>query len=93
MNGDRGGVGLICTAGGSCKAEDVAIEEWNEELGVEAAEESKGVHSEGGGSPLLVLASRLHTGQNVLQVVSQESTQIAWNLWKQGKILSFSPKL
>jgi hypothetical protein len=37
------------------------------------------VDSDAGGSPVLVLASRLHTGQKVLHVVSQESTQKAWN--------------
>lgn len=52
----------------------------NEEEATEAGlDESNGVHSEAGGSPFLVLASRLHTGQKVLHVVSQESTQIAWN--------------
>ncbi|KAL4285156.1 hypothetical protein GQ457_16G020070 [Hibiscus cannabinus] len=44
------------------------------ELGVD---ESNGVLSDAGGSPVLVLASRLQTGQNVLHVVSQESTQKA----------------
>lgn len=42
-------------------------------------DESNGVDSDAGSSPLLVLASRLHTGQKVLHVVSQESTQKAWN--------------
>lgn len=40
-------------------------------------DESNGVLSDAGGSPVLVLASRLQTGQKVLQVVSQESTQKA----------------
>lgn len=39
--------------------------------------DSNGVDSDAGGSPVLVLASRLHTGQNVLHDVSQASTQIA----------------
>ena len=38
------------------------------ELGVD---ESNGVLSDAGGSPVLVLASRLQTGQKVLHVVSQ----------------------
>lgn len=46
---------------------------------VEATEagvdESKGVHSDAGGSTILVLASRLQTGQKVLHDVSHESTQ------------------
>lgn len=42
-------------------------------------DESNGVDSEAIGSPMLVLASRLQTGQKVLHVVSQESTHIAWN--------------
>lgn len=62
-------------------AEDDAIEDLKddnaEEVAKEAALESNGVHSDAGGSPLLVLASRLQTGQNVLHVVSQESTQKA----------------
>lgn len=40
-------------------------------------DESNGVDSEAIGSPMLVLASRLQTGQKVLHVVSQESTQKA----------------
>lgn len=39
-------------------------------------EESSGVRSEAGGSPLAVLASRLQTGQNVRHDVSHASTQI-----------------
>lgn len=42
-------------------------------------DERSGVDSDAGGSPLLVLASRLHTGQNVLHEVSQASTHRAWN--------------
>lgn len=38
-------------------------------------EESNGVYSDAGGSPVLVLASRLQTGQKVLHDVSQVSTQ------------------
>ncbi|GAB2291181.1 hypothetical protein Dimus_025440 [Dionaea muscipula] len=37
-------------------------------------ESSNGVDSDAGGSPVAVFASRLQTGQNVLHVVSQEST-------------------
>jgi len=65
---------------GICIAEDEANDECTDENGVEEgveAEESSGVHSEAGGFPVLVLASRLHMGQNVLQVVSHESTQTA----------------
>lgn len=47
------------------------------DAGTETAGESKGVHSEAGGFPILARTSRLHTGQNVLQIVSQESTQTA----------------
>lgn len=39
-------------------------------------EESNGVDSDAGGSPVLVLASRLQTGQKVLHDVSQASTHI-----------------
>lgn len=59
--------------GGNDLAED-NIEEEAKELEML---ESNGVDSEGGGSPVLVLASRLQTGQKVLQAVSQESTQEA----------------
>lgn len=43
------------------------------------AEESKGVDSDTGGFDVPAFASRLHTGQNVLQEVSHRSTQAAWN--------------
>lgn len=72
---------------GICIAEDEANDECTDENGVEEgveAEESSGVHSEAGGFPVLVLASRLHMGQNVLQVVSHESTQTAWNSVKES---------
>lgn len=55
---------------------DDRIEEESMEPG---ADERRGVDSVAGGSPLLVRASRLHTGQNVLHEVSQASTHIAWN--------------
>lgn len=42
-------------------------------------DESNGVRSDAGRSPVLVLASRLHTGQKVLHEVSQASTHVAWN--------------
>lgn len=55
-------------------------EDKNDEDAREAGvDESRGVDSEAGGSPVTVLASRLHTGQNVLHDVSHESTHIAWN--------------
>ena len=44
-----------------------------------ADDESKGVDSDTGGSDVPALASRLHTGQNVLHEVSHRSTQAAWN--------------
>ena len=44
---------------------------------VTSPEESRGVHSEAGRLDLPALASCLQTGQNVLQVVSQKSTQNA----------------
>lgn len=60
-------------------AEERTDDDLKEENGVEAADdgldESNGVDSDAGGSPVLVLASRLHTGQNVLHEVSQASTQ------------------
>ncbi|OMO50316.1 hypothetical protein CCACVL1_30512 [Corchorus capsularis] len=62
-------------------ADDDANEDLNDdnmeedmELGVD---ESNGVLSDAGGSPVAVLASRLQTGQKVLHVVSQASTQFA----------------
>lgn len=42
----------------------------------EEADESKGEDSEAGGMLITVLASLLHTGQNVLYEVSQESTHL-----------------
>ena len=60
-------------------AEERTDDDLNEENGVEATDDglddSNGVDSDAGGSPLLVLASRLHTGQNVLHAVSHASTQ------------------
>lgn len=68
--------GDICMAelGGKDDLTEDNIEEEATELG---ALESNGVDSEGGGLLVLVLASRLQTGQKVLQAVSQESTQMA----------------
>lgn len=65
-------------------ADDDASDDLNDDKSEEEArepgvDESSGVDSVAGGSPLLVLASRLHTGQNVLHEVSQASTHIAWN--------------
>lgn len=61
--------------------DDAASDDLADDKAEEATEagldESNGVDSEAGGSPVLVLASRLHTGQKVLQAVSQESTQKA----------------
>lgn len=63
--------------------EDAAIDEWHDGEAMvddgDGTPESKGVDSEAGGMLMLVLASRLHTGQKVLHDVSQESTQVAWN--------------
>lgn len=62
-------------------AEDDANEDLTDDNTEEATElgvdESNGVLSDAGGSPVLVLASRLQTGQKVLHDVSQESTQKA----------------
>ena len=58
---------------------DLKDESIDDEAKEDGLEESNGVDSDAGGSPVLVLASRLHTGQKVLHVVSQESTQKAWN--------------
>lgn len=60
-------------------SDDLKDESIEEEAMEPAADERRGVDSVAGGSPLLVLASRLHTGQNVLHEVSQASTHIAWN--------------
>lgn len=64
-------------------AGDEAIDDLNDDNIDEEAEpaldDSNGVRSDAGGSPVLVLASRLHTGQKVLHEVSQASTHVAWN--------------
>lgn len=65
--------------------EEAATDEWKEErnddrIADDSAVESSGVDSDAGGFGMAVLASRLQTGQNVLQEVSQASTQNAWNL-------------
>lgn len=86
----RDDAGAIWMADEAPDLKDDNIEDEAMDIGVD---ESNGVDSEAGGSPVLVLASRLHTGQKVLQEVSQESTQKAWNLCRQGRILSFSPTL
>lgn len=66
------------------RTDDDMNDDLNEESGEVAAEdgleESNGVDSDAGGWLSQVLASRLQTGQNVLHVVSQASTQNAWNL-------------
>lgn len=62
-------------------ASDDRTDDNTDEEAIEAGlDESNGVDSEAGGSPVLVLASRLQTGQKVLHDVSQESTHKAWNL-------------
>lgn len=58
-------------------AGDDASDDLNDDNIEDAADESNGVRSDAGGSPVLVRASRLQTGQNVLQEVSQASTQAA----------------
>lgn len=58
-------------------AGDDASDDLNDDNIEEEADESNGVRSDAGGSPVLVLASRLQTGQNVLHEVSQASTQVA----------------
>lgn len=63
-------------------ADDEAIDDLKEDKAEDAereADDSNGVDSDAGGSPLLVLASRLQTGQKVLHDVSHASTQRAWN--------------
>lgn len=60
-----------------CMAGDDASDDLNDDNIEEEADESNGVRSDAGGSPVLVLASRLQTGQNVLHEVSQASTQVA----------------
>lgn len=70
-------------AGAICMADDDANDNLAGDKTEEATEawldESNGVDSEAGGLQVLVRASRLQTGQKVLQAVSQESTQKAWN--------------
>lgn len=68
-------------------ANDDLIDDNTEEATEAGLDESNGVDSEAGGSPVLVLASRLQTGQKVLQVVSHESTHTAWNSVKFPKTL------
>lgn len=58
-------------------AEDEASDDRKEETKEDWAEERRGVLSDAGGSPVMVLASRLHTGQKVRHVVSHPSTQEA----------------
>lgn len=58
-------------------ADDLTEECREEEVKDDAADESNGVLSEAGGSPVFVLASLLHTGQKVLQEVNHESTHAA----------------
>lgn len=65
-----------------CMADEVAdrMDDNTDDEATDAGlDESNGVDSDAGGSPELVLASRLQTGQNVLHAVSQESTHNAWN--------------
>lgn len=57
--------------------DDLKDDNMEEEATEPRLDESNGVDSEAVGSPMLVLASRLQTGQKVLHVVSQESTHIA----------------
>lgn len=68
-------------------ANDDLIDDNTEEATEAGLDESNGVDSEAGGSPVIVLASRLQTGQKVLQVVSHESTHRAWNSVKFPKTL------
>lgn len=58
-------------------ADDDLAEDKAEEATDAGLDESNGVLSDAGGSPVLVLASRLQTGQKVLHDVSHESTQYA----------------
>ena len=69
------GEGAICIAEDEAR-DDLTDDTRGEEAKEPRLEESKGVLSEGA-SPVLVLASRLQTGQKVLHAVSQESTQKA----------------
>jgi len=94
---DQGGVETICRGGDVAKEltgidGEAATDEWHDSKaavddGDGAPQESRGVDSEAGGMLVVILASRLHTGQNDLHAVSQESTQIAWNSGKQFKAL------
>lgn len=59
--------------------DDLKDDKAAEDVKEPGVDESSGVDSVAGGSPVVVLASRLHTGQNVLHEVSQASTQLAWN--------------
>lgn len=73
--------------GRDCKAdddsrddgEDEENEDEDEEMEAAVDDDSNGVDSDGGGIVVLVFASRLQMGQNVLHEVSQVSTQTAWN--------------
>ena len=56
---------------------DLKDDSMDDEAKEDELDESNGVDSDAGGSPVLVLASRLQTGQKVLHEVSQESTQKA----------------
>lgn len=58
-------------------ADDLAEDKAEEEATDAGFDESNGVLSDAGGSPVIVLASRLQTGQKVLHDVSHESTQNA----------------
>lgn len=74
--GDRDEAGAICMAEDDAK--DDLTDDNTDDVATEAGlDESNGVRSDAGGSPVLVLASRLQTGQKVLHVVSQASTQNA----------------
>lgn len=62
------------------EVDDLTEDNTEDEATEAGLDESSGVRSDAGGlSLVLVLASRLHTGQKVLHVVSQASTQEAWN--------------
>lgn len=78
IKGDRDIDGPICKAEVD-PTEDLKDDSTDEDATEAGFDESSGVHSDAGGSPVLVLASRLQTGQKVLHDVSQESTQKAWN--------------
>ena len=76
--GDRDEAGAICMAEDDAN-DDLTDDNIEDEPTEEGVDESNGVRSDAGASPVLVLASRLQTGQKVLHVVSQASTQKAWN--------------